>query len=424
MSNVKMKGFRELVNIDEASKIFFEKLPARELEKETVKLENALNRVLAVDISAEVDVPQYDRSAVDGYAVVAEDTFGCSQTNPAVLKVVGKISIGEYKEVAVGRGKTVFVATGAHMPKGADAVVMVEYTKKISNEEIEIQSPVTPQKNVSKAGEDVKRGEKVLGAGMLLKPQDLGILGSLGLTKVSVYRKPIVGVLSTGSELIELGGQTKIRATVDVNRLIISGMVRKLGGMPVDLGIARDRLDEVRSRIAGGLAVADAVIVSGGTSVGEADLVPDAINSLGKPGMVVHGVSMRPAMPTGLAVVNGKPIFSLSGYPVAAMVGFNVFVKPYISRLLKGAVEPQPKVRARITRRVASEVGVRSFVRVIVRKVEKGYIAEPIRTSGAGVLSTMVKANGVLAIPEGKEGVEAGEEVEVTLLRSVEDEED
>ncbi|RLI35185.1 molybdopterin molybdenumtransferase MoeA [Candidatus Bathyarchaeota archaeon] len=419
MERVRMRGFRRTVKVEDALRAFRRALPDKRLETEIIPVRVALNRVLAENVTADRDIPPFDRAAMDGFAVRAEDTFGASQTNPVILKVVGESKVGATPEVEVRDGEAVEIMTGAPMPRGADAVVMVEYTNKLDGGGIEILHPVAPLENVSRRGEDIKRGETVLRRGTILKPQDLGILASLGRVKVEVYKRPRVAIISTGDELVEPGVRVELGKVVDVNRVILSAMVEELGGVPIDIGIVRDDPDEIEKAIRRGLEEADLVIVTGGTSVGRADMVPEVIDSIGKPGMVVHGVSMRPGTPTGLAILDGKPVFSLSGYPVAAMMGFNIFVKPVISWMLGASSLPAPTVRARLTRRVASPPGVLSLVRVKIRKVGGVYMAEPIRSTGSGVISSMTRANGLLVIPEESEGVEAGEEVEVILLRPV-----
>jgi molybdopterin molybdotransferase len=417
-----MRGFKQTTKADRALRIFFDALQAQRLESEYVLTSEALNRVLAEDIVANVNIPAFDRAAMDGYAVLAEDTYGASQTNPAILRIIGKVDMGVPPSFKVSKREAATITTGAPMPAGADSVLMMEYTKKISDVEIEVYAAVTPGENVSRAGEDVKRGDIVLRSGMRLKPQDLGMLAALGFTDVSVVRKPKVAIVSTGNELVECGVSAEPGKIVNINRVILSALVEELGGTAIYLGIAGDSMDEITSQIKKGLAETDIVLATGGTSVGETDLVPEAINSLGKPGMVVHGVSIRPGMPTGLAVVNRKPMISLSGYPVAAMIGFNTFVRPLLLKLLGAEEEPVAEVVAKMPRRVASTAGARTFVRVKVKYIDGEYVAEPIRSTGSGLLSSMTKANGLIVIPEEKEGIEAEEEVRVVLFRPIETE--
>jgi molybdenum cofactor synthesis domain-containing protein len=423
MKEVRERGFTEQTPVEEALRTYFKKVRIEVLASETIHIIEALNRVLAEDITSDVDVPHYNRSAVDGYAVRSQDTFGASPTNPIVVDVLGTLEVGQIPDIVVGELEAVKVATGAPIPKGADAVVMLEYTEAVGRNKIEIYRPVTPWQNISRKGEDVKRGEKILSRGTVLQPQDVAILAAVGKVHVKVVRKPKVAILSTGNELVEPKCEIDVGKTIDSNRYFLFVAIKDVGGEPLDLGIVKDDIAEIKTKLSDGLAAADLVLVSGGTSVGEKDFLPGIVNSLGKPGIIVHGVAMRPGKPTALAAVNGKPIILLPGYPVATMMAFNTFVKPLISKLL-GISAGKPHgyvIKARIMRRVPSTPGVRDFVRVIVRKVDDGYVAEPIRTHGSGIISSMVKANGLVIIPEGKEGIEEGEEVEVTLLRFIED---
>lgn len=407
--------------MDEAREKFFASIKARPLEAETVALGEALDRILAEDVRATVDVPGFDRAAMDGYAVVAEDSFGASQTNPAVLRVVGNVEMGTAPDFKVERGTAASIPTGGPMPLGANAVVMLEYTKGVGGDRIEVYASLPTRENVSAAGEDVKKGDVVLHNGTRLKPQDLGVLASIGLAKVRVQRLIVVGVLSTGNELVDVGEAPSPGQVVDANQIIISAFSREMGCRVINLGIARDTEEEIRSRLVRGLKEADLVLVSGGTSVGAADLVPIVINKLGKPGVVVHGVSMRPAYPTGLAAIDGQPIILLSGYPVAAMIGFDTFARPLIHRMRGTKEEQLPMVRAKLLRRIPSPGGMRTFARVLVKRVNGELVVEPIRISGSGVITTMVRANGMVVIPESVDGYETGEEVDVTLFRPVED---
>jgi len=413
------RGFKEATRIEEARRVFYEALPFASLPSESVLVQDSLNRILAEDVSAAVSVPAFEKSAMDGYAVVAEDTFGSSQTNPSLLKLVGESKIGELSTEILRKGETIAIATGAPVPQGANAVVMVENTKRLDTGDVEIYSAVAPGENISHIGEDVKQGMVVLERGRKLKPPDLGLLVSLGRKNVSVMRKPKVGVLSTGNELSE-GFPVTAGKIADVNRPMLMAMVEDCGGAPIDLGIAKDDSEEISRKIKQGLTSTDLVLVTAGTSVGKGDLVPDVINALGKPGMLVHGIAMRPSLPTGLAVVNGRPVVSLPGLPVSAMIAFSTFVQPLILRMLGTEQDPQPKIRGRATKRIVGVPGFRTFIRVLVREKEGKLFVEPLRAPGSGILTTLTRANGMVVIPENVEGYDEGAEVEVQLFRPVE----
>jgi molybdopterin molybdotransferase len=413
------RGFKEATRIEEARRIFYEALQTVSLPSETISLQGSLNRILAEDVGADASVPAFEKSAMDGYAIVAEDTFGSSQTNPSLLKLVGESRIGELPTKTLGKGETIAIATGAPVPQGADAVVMIENTKRLDTGDVEMYAAVTPGENISHIGEDVKQGTVVLEKGRKLKPPDLGLLVALGRQTVSVVRRPKVAILSTGNEVSESGPVTSGRI-VDVNRPVLMAMVEECGGVPLDLGIAKDDADEISKKLKRGLISADLVLVTAGTSVGKGDLVPDVINALGKPGMLVHGIAMRPSLPTGLAVVNGKPIVSLPGLPVSAMIAFSTFVQPLILRMLGTEQDPQPEIRARATKRIVGVPGFRTFIRVLVREKEGKLFVEPLRAPGSGILTTLTRANGMVVVPENVEGYDEGAEVEVQLFRPVE----
>lgn len=408
---VQLRGFQKLTSIEEALQLFFDKLKIKQLRAVTVPLHDALNRVIAEDLIAGENLPRFDRSAVDGYAVRAEDTFGASQFKPKILQIT------EMAEISRGQAKQVW--TGNPIPKDADAVVMLENTKKIKNE-IEVWVPLTPGENISKKGEDIKKGEVAIKAGTRLKPQHLGLIAALGISEVKVVDNPIVAILATGNELVEIGDKPKEDQIFEANRLILSALCRELGAEPLDLGIAKDDVGEILKRVKEGLKRADVVVTTGGTSVGASDLVPTAINKIGEPGVIVHGVAMRPAMPTALAISNKKPIIILSGNSVAAIIGFEVFVRPLILKMLGLKQERRPTVKAKITRRATTALGRKTFVRVHVFQSGEEFFAEPISARGSGIISTMTKANGYVVVPENREGLEEGEYVQVHMFDSVE----
>lgn len=409
---VKLKGFQKLTSTDDALKKWFNVLRITKPIAEVVPLTEALHCVLAEEVVAEENLPRFDRSAVDGYAVMAEATLGASQFKPILFKLVETDLVGEKQAKQVW--------TGNPIPKGADAVVMLENTQK-RGDSIEVGVQLAPGDNVSKQGEDVKKGETIMTVGVRLNPYHLGLLAAFGKTNVSVAKKPRVAIVATGNELVDVGSKPAANQIYESNRTLLFAMCRELNVEPVDLGIVRDDLDEIAQKIKSGLAEADAVITTGGTSVGGLDLVPDAVNKIGKPGIIVHGVAMRPGMPTALAVLEDKPVMVLSGNPVAAIVGFEVFVRPLICRMLgMKKTEQRPMVKAMLTRRVSAALGRKTFVRVKAFEKNGEFFAEPVSAKGSGAISTMTRANGFVIVPEDREGVAEGEMVTVRLFGNVE----
>ena len=420
-SDPRLKGFKKFEYIDDALKKFFNSLDLNPVDCEVVNVSNALGRVLGEDVISNVNVPHFSRAAMDGYAVISEDTIGASFDNPIRLKIVGESAPGKPYRGQITKGEAVRISTGAKMPEGSNAVVMVEYTKQIGDY-VEIYAPVGENQNVSKVGEDIKKGEIILKKGTVLEPFDLSLLYSIGITKIAVRRKVRVAVGAVGSELVDANKFNNVsdnqKYIIETNRIMISSALSYFNCEIVDLGIISDDEEDIKDAIIKGLNEADIVVLTGGSSVGKYDYIPNIINELGEPGVIVHGVTAHPGRPVALASINGKPIINLPGYPVAAYVDFLLFVPPIIFRLLGISGEYIPlKVKAVLDSKVPSKPGTRSFVRV--KLVRKGgeYHAIPIRLTGAGVLSSLSKADGFLIIPEDLEGLDKGSEVEVLLIR-------
>ena len=413
---VKLKGFQKLTFTYEALQTWLKELQIEKRRDMTIPLTEALNYVTAEELVANEDLPRFDRSAVDGYAVNAADTTGTSQTKPLLFRMAEKDEIEE-----AGPRQARQVWTGNPIPKGANAVVMLENTKK-HNEKIEIWTQVAPYDNVSRQGEDLKKGETAVKAGTRLKSYHLGLLAALGYSEIKVVQKPRIAIIATGNELAPAGTERNPKQIYESNRIMLSAMCTELEAEPLDLGIVKDDIDEIAEKIQIGLKIADAVITTGGTSVGGLDLLPDAVNKIGKPGIIVHGVALRPGMPTALAVLEGKPVMVLSGNPVAAIVGFEVFGRPLISKLQgMNKEEPRPTVKATLTRKVAAALGRKTFVRVRVYEKSGELFAEPVSSRGSGAISTMTRGNGFVIVPENREGIAENEIVTVHLYGSVEE---
>ncbi len=410
--SVRMRGFTSYTKLADALEMVLSRV--KQLEPEVVPFERALNRALAEDVISRVDLPPFDRAAVDGYAVRAADTFGATESKPVKLRVVGSVGVGSAARLEVGRGEAAKVATGAPMPRGADAVVMVEQTKT-EGEHVFIFAKLPPGKNVSAKGEDVRRGEVILEKGRLLRPQEVGMLAATGNVKVKVARRPKVAILATGEELRPPGARLREGEIIDANSYSLAAAVESCGGLPRRLGMVPDDARSLRRalRKASGY---DMALISGGSSVGEQDLVPDVIAELGE--LLFHGVAIRPGGPTAFGVVGGKPFFGLPGFPVSALVAFDMLVRPALRRM-QGlpADRGYPKVRARLARKVSSTLGRMGIVRVRVREQAGELVAEPIRVAGSGILSSMTRADGFLTVPEDVEGLKEGSLVEVELYR-------
>ena len=409
---VKLKGFQKLTLADKAVQAWLRALQIGKPQAALVSLQDGLGRVLVDDLVAQESLPRFDRSAMDGYALNSANSAGASQFKPATFQLT------DNQELGAKQAKQVW--TGNPIPKAANAVVMLENTKK-TNGKLEVWSQLAPGENVSKIGEDIKKGDVVAKAGTRLNPYHIGLAAALGYSQLKVAEKPRIAIIATGNELVEVGAKLSGNLIYDSNKVMISAMCRELGAETTDYGVAKDDVDEIADKIQTALKTQDAVITIGGTSVGGLDLVPDAVNKLGKPGVVVHGVALRPAMPTALAVLEGKPVLVLSGNPVAAVIGFEVFGRPMVCRLLGMAeTEPRPVLKAVLARRVASALGRKTYVRVRVTLKEGEFYAEPVSAKGSGSISTMTQSNGFVVVPENREGVSEGEPVIVHMFGSLE----
>lgn len=407
--------FRRLLKLEEAveatSRIHFAALGS-----EQVSLLNAWNRVLAEDVISSLDIPPFARSTVDGYAVKAEDTLGADEKRPVQLRARGVVDIGELPKVKVSQGQAAEIVTGAPIPEGANAVVMVEDTENAGGF-LQVLNVVTKGENVMRKGADIKKGEKMLNRGQILTSREIGVLAALGIASANVQLAPHVAVLSSGGEVTEPGRHLPQGKIYDINAYSLSAAVLESGGVPVFLGVIPDDKTKLRESLQHALQVADLIVTSGGVSVGPKDLVPQTVDSLGKPGLIFSGIAVKPGKPTTMGLIGQKPIFALPGHPASALLMFQLLVRPLIGKLA-GREKPtvdQVKALARI--RMFSAKGRRTFVMVKLRKNETGVIfAEPVETGASGAITTLAKADGYVEIPENQQFVDKDEEVEVMLF--------
>ncbi len=384
-----------------------------------VALADALGHAVAGDVIAGCDVPGFDRSTVDGYAVAAADTFGASEGQAAYLTLAAEIGMGEAASCVLGPGRAARIATGGMLPTGADAAVMLEYTELLAPGEISVVRPVSPGENVIRRGEDVRRGDVILREGARLRAAELGLLAAAGATRVEVHRRPRVAVVSTGDEIVDPAEDPGPGQVRDINAYSLYGLISEAGADAVLCGIVPDDPERMREAFGGALAAADMLLVSGGSSVGSRDYVGAAIAALGPPGVLVHGVAIRPGKPTLLAICGGKPVIGLPGHPASAMVVFMVFARDAIARLAGVADERAivPVVRARLARNLASGVGREDYVRValVADPASGGWLAEPV-LGKSGLIHTLVRGDGLVRVPEHSEGLAAGQEVDVIVF--------
>ena len=410
-----MPEFFNVLPPADALEVLLQHFQCPDLRREALDTTAALDRVLGEDIVSPEDLPAYPRSAMDGFAVRARDTFGASEGQPAYFEVTGEVPMGTSPKATIATGEAARAFTGGMLAQGADAVVMVENTQVVDDGTIEVVRPVAPGENVIQVGEDIRVGDLVLERGHILRPQDVGALLALGITQVKVARRPRVAIVSTGDELVgprETPGPGQIR---DINSYTVGALVESCGGTAEVLGIVPDDRAAQQSAAARALELGDILVFSAGSSVGTRDMTADVINSLGKPGVLVHGISLRPGKPAILGLVDGKPAFGLPGNPVSAMIVFDLLVRPVIYLMAGCPKTPQHHtLRARLLRDIASAPGREDYVQVRLVERNGSLCADPV-FGKSNLIYTLVRADASVKVPLDVGGLYAGEEVAVTL---------
>jgi molybdopterin molybdotransferase len=383
----------------------------REMGEEKIRFVEALSRVLSRDIVSEMNNPPFDRAMMDGYAVIAGDTAGASPSNPAELKLVGGVAIGDYPTITLKEGEVVKIMTGAPVPTGADAVLRIEYSKR-EGDFVKVFEQLPVGKDISKMGEDVNKGEIVLKKGRVLKPHDLGVLAATGNMSAWVRKQPRVIVVSTGSELVEPGKDLKPGSIYDINSYTLSTLVEEVGGRSIVHEIIRDEEDKLEDLLGSDY---DVLILSGATSVGEKDFVPEVIKRHGD--LLLHGVNIRPGSPAGFGIVRGKPVFMLPGFPVSCIATFEHFVAPFIQKLMGRHLSPRHcSVEGVLDNAIHSKQSRVDFVRVKVHRDGENLIVSAITAKGSSLITTLSKADGYILVEEDKQSLKPGEKVKVYLF--------
>jgi molybdopterin molybdotransferase len=414
--DVRMKGFRRRADVDAVRRLLDGAVSC--LTAEEVTVTSCAGRVLAEGIAAPVDVPGFSRAAMDGYAIIAEESFGAAGGSPLPLKIIGESLPGRPYAGQLKRGQAVRIMTGAPVPEGADAVIPAEETREADGI-VKLLAPMTPAKNVGFRGEDVRCGSRVLEPGRWLRPQDAGLLASLGLSTVPVIRRPCVDILVTGDELLPPGTRPSGSSIVDSNSVMLAGLVRRDGGLPATGAVIRDTADAVRAALL--TTRGDVVLVSGGSSVGKEDHAPRVVAEIGR--LAVHGLAMRPASPTGIGFLPApsahggppeikRPVLLLPGNPVSCLCAYDFFAGPVIRGL--GGLPPDWPYRWEelpLARKIVSMIGRVDYCRV---RIVEGRV-EPLAVSGASILSSTVRADGFVVIPGDAEGCAEKEIVRVYL---------
>lgn len=407
MSDPRMRGFRRRAEVQEVERFVSERV--KPLPGEALVTQEAGGRVLREAVASSLDIPPFDRSAMDGFALRAEETFGATPYAAMDVRVVGSALPGQPFAGVVESGEAVRIMTGAPIPTGADAVVKVEETRPGPDDRtVQVCGAVSPGKNISRRGEDIRRGATVLAPGRVLRPQDIGVLSSIGVTEVTVHRRPRVDIVVTGAELLPAGSRPEGFRIVDSNSPMLRHLVMRDGGTPVGHPIVEDDLESIKAALSscGG----EVILVGGGSSVGEEDHVPAAVQALGE--LVFHGIAMRPSSPAGVGFMGERPVFLLPGNPVSCLCAYDFFAGPAI-RVLGGRSPAWPYRTCHLpmARRLSSEVGRVDYARVCI---VDGRV-EPLMVSGASILSSATRADGVVIVPGPVEGYEAAEAVTVHL---------
>jgi molybdopterin molybdotransferase len=401
-----------MVKVEQALKIVLENLKI--LPSQDIKLTDALNRVIREDIYADVDIPQLDNSAMDGYAVRSEDTKGASFDNPKVLEVIEDLRTGNISEKTITENQAIRISTGGIIPEGADSVIMVEFTEGLGMDKVKIFREVKPGGNIRRKGEDIKKGELVISNGTLLRTSHIGILASLGKAKVKVTEKPKVAILATGDELINLDEELRPGKVRSANSYSLYSQVIKSGAIPLNLGIARDDAKDLEQKIEKGLN-ANLILTSGGVSVGKYDLVKSVLERLGMD-LKFHKVAMRPGRPLLFGIIKGIPFFGLPGNPVSSMVGFEIFVKPAIWKILGRKTNDENEIEAILEEDIKKKRGFKYFLRAVTEWSDEKYFTRTTGPQGSGILKSMILVNSLMILPEEEEFIKKGTKVKVRFL--------
>lgn len=402
-----MRPIRDTISLDEARRIVGDAI--RQIERtERVALEEASGRVLAGDVVSDRDVPPFARAAMDGYAVIAQDTFGTSRSEPVTLRCVGRLYTGQTPSIRVSAGECIEIATGAPMPEGADAVVMVEETESTDTEGVRVLSPVHPRQHVGPQGADIRTGQVALTRGEVLNPSRVGALAALGLTDVDAFARPTVAILSTGNEIVAPGHALAPGQIYDINRFTLSAIVAEHGAVAVPFTSAEDSMDAL-DRAVDECLTCDVLVFSGGSSVGDRDLLMDCVQRRGR--VLFHGVAVKPGKPTVFGLIDGKPIFGLPGYPTSCLSNGYILVAPALRQIARLPPVRPKTTTAPLARRIVSTTGRHQFYTV---RLENGHAVPAFKASGD--ITSMSKADGYIEIGANTDIVEAGEQVDVVLF--------
>lgn len=406
----------------DALRLIIDRISEGCLLTERLKIEECYGRIVACNIISPDDLPAFSRSAVDGYALNAADTFGAKDTSPVYLAVNNEVIMGVAPDFKTEKGESAKIPTGGMLPSGADAVLMLEQAQVVSDDMIEVMKSVAPNENIIRKGEDIKKNEVVFTKGHKLRAQDIGALAGLGISEIDIFRKPVVAIISTGDEIVPADSRLNPGQVRDINSFILSGLICEHGGIPVKRGIFRDSYDIIRRALEEALDDSDMVLISGGTSAGTKDMTAEIISDIGKKynskeGVLFHGVALKPGKPMIGGIAGNKPILGLPGHPAAVVVCFDLFIKPVIDKLSGINLKKYfiRNITAKMAKNIASAAGREDHIRVYLIEKDGELLAVPV-LGKSGLITTLVKSDGIVVIPQNNLGLDAGEEVEVRLF--------
>ncbi|MEL5897853.1 gephyrin-like molybdotransferase Glp [Clostridium sporogenes] len=406
--------FFKVVSVEEARKRLIDNFPNFKLKVEEVEILNSVDRVLAQDVLSDVDVPQFSRSTVDGYAINSLDSHGASESMPTFLDLIGEVRMGEKTDIVVSSGMAVYVPTGGMLPEGADAVVMIEHVEKLDEDTIAVYKPVSNGENLILKGDDIRNGEASLTKGQKVRPQDIGVMAAIGIFKVKVYCKPKFYIISTGDEIIDIYEKLEMGKIRDINGYTLYSMIEKLGGEIVEKVIVKDNFDLLAKEVEKGIRLSDIVLISGGSSVGTRDYTYDVINSFKGKGVFVHGISIKPGKPTLIGEAEGKAVFGLPGHPVSSIIVFKAIVEHFVKSIM-GIKEDVNKTNAIIDFNFHSSPGKETYQMVSLEERRSRLYAVP-SFGKSGMITLLSKSNGYVIIKSYEEGLNKGEEREVYFI--------
>jgi len=414
-----MLGREDVLTLEAARALLFKNIDFRVSSEIEINIENSIARILSRDILSPENLPDFSRSTMDGFAVNSADTFAATEGMPAYLNVIGEVYMGEKPGFRIKKGEAAKIPTGGMLPEGTDAVVMFEHTSLIDEKIIEVLKPVASGENIIQVGEDCKKGDVILTKGHRIRAQDTGALSGVGITKVWLYEKPKVAIITTGDEIVPPANPLKLGQVRDINSYTLSGLIETCGGTVIKKGIFPDEYEILHKIVKESFQDSNIVIITGGSSVGTKDMAERLINSLGKPGVLFHGVSIKPGKPIIGGAVDGKPVFGLPGHPAAVTVCFDLFVKPVL-RLISGEKEKlqhrfKKTVRAKLSKNISSATGREDYIKVFLEEKNGELWAVPV-LGKSGLITTLAMAEGTIVVPLRKTGFEQGTEVEVELF--------